>query len=434
MAKTGLLIAAPASGSGKTTLTLGLLAALKAKGVDVAAAKSGPDYLDPGFHQAACGRQSVNLDAWAMRARRLRQLAARQPGELLIVEGAMGLFDGAVDGGGSAADVAVALAIPVILVLDVSRQGQTAAAIAHGLAQFQKGLEIGGVILNRVGSARHGKLLDKAFADIGMPVLGHLPTQQEIALPSRHLGLIQAGEHLDLSEILGKLAELVGAHIDLDAVAKLAAPLAVAVSQTRRMEYFSAPGSHVALACDHAFGFTYPHMLDDWAAQGVKVSLFSPLADEAPDPACDAVFLPGGYPELFAARLAQAQQFHEGMQQAAKRGVAIYGECGGFMALGEGLVDAYGTKHRMLGLLPVVTSFAARRRQLGYRRLHRFDGSFWRAHEFHYATIQKQTGGQQLFEATASGETQSHPAGLVAGTISGSFMHLIDPEDDDDLN
>lgn len=425
----GLLIAAPASAQGKTTLTLGLLRALVRRGADVASAKSGPDYIDPAFHAAATGRPCVTLDPWAMAPAQLRARAAMQATELLVVEGAMGLYDGAATadpaGGGSTAALARALGIPVLLALDVARAGQSAAAIVHGLATFPGAPPIAGVVLNRVGSDRHEALVRRAVETI-CPVLGALPRRDDLALPSRHLGLVQADEHPALDAFLDRAADAVAEGCDLDAIASAAAPVAPAEALPARLPPL---GQTIAVARDAAFGFSYWHMLEDWRAQGAETVPFSPLADQPPDACADAVFLPGGYPELLAGRIAAASAFRAGMHAAAGRGATVYGECGGFMVLGDGLTDAEGARHAMLGLLRLETSVAGVSRVLGYRRLTPLAGpwhSLLAAHEFHYARTCRADGAPLFRMADAAG-TDLGPAGLADGRVFGSFAHVIEP-------
>ena len=430
----GLTIAAPCSGAGKTMLTLGLLRALRGRGVDVVSAKSGPDYIDPQFHVAASGGPCLTLDAWAMRPERLRALAAAHTGALLVIEGAMGLFDGAPDaespfGRGSTADLCAMLKTPVVLVLDVAGQAQSAAAIARGMAEFSDAVDIIGVILNRVGSPRHGAMVRIATEAGGLPVFGIVPSSPHLAAPSRHLGLVQAREHPRLEAFIEKAAELVREHVDLDAVVAAAAPLRAPRAETP-VAPLAPLGQRIAIARDDAFAFLYPHMLADWHRQGAGISFFSPLAGEAPDAAADAVFLPGGYPELHACRLAAAADFRAGVSAAAERGALVYGECGGFMTLGTELVDGDGTVHRMLGLLPLATSFARRRLHLGYRHLRPLAGAPWgrplAAHEFHYATTLRCGDAEPLFEVTDAVGLDLAPMGLRKGRVMGSFAHVID--------
>ncbi len=420
----GLILAAPASGSGKTVLTLALLRALSRRGVKVRGAKSGPDYIDPRFHEAACGQPSFNLDAWAMAPARIAALAGAAGEGLLLIEGAMGLFDGAPpDGRGAAADLARLLALPVVLIVDAAHMAQSVAPLVAGFARHDPAVQIAGVILNRTGSARHEDMLASALRPLAIPILGALPRDPALALPARHLGLVQAGEHGDLEAFLDAAAARVEAALDLDRLAALAAPLPEAPPAPR----IPPPAQRIAIARDAAFTFTYPHMLADWRAAGAEIAFFSPLADE-PAPDCGMIFLPGGYPELHAARLAAAGAFRRSMLKNATQGTLIYGECGGYMVLGEGLTDAEGTAHRMLGLLALETSWHQRRLHLGYRRLSAGAGPFaghWNGHEFHYATTLR-AAGEPLFAARNAEGTPLPPMGLRAGNVCGSFAHLID--------
>lgn len=418
----GLILSAPASGSGKTTLTLGLLRAFRDRGWPIRAAKSGPDYIDPRFHEAACGQPCPNLDGWAMSPVRIAALASGN-GPLLI-EGAMGLFDGAPpDGRGATADLARLLGLPVILVVDAARMAQSVAPLVQGFARHDPAVRIAGVILNRTGSPRHEAMLRRALAPTGLAVLGCLPRLPDLAQPSRHLGLVQAEERPDLDTFIARAAALMATHLDLDAIAALFAPLPPAARPAPRVP---PPAQRIAIARDRAFAFAYPHLLADWRAAGADLAFFSPLADD-PVPDCDLVILPGGYPELHAGPLAAAQTFMHSLRKAAHH-TDIYAECGGYMTLGETLTDADGRSHPMAGLLPLATSFAARRLHLGYRHVTATQGPFpgrWSAHEFHYATTLYAHGGP-LFTATDAEGTALPPMGLRLGHVSGSFAHLID--------
>ncbi|KQS72759.1 cobyrinic acid a,c-diamide synthase [Rhizobium sp. Leaf371] len=432
----GILIAAPSSGSGKTTITLGLLRALRRRGVAVSPGKAGPDYIDPAFHTAACGIACVNYDPWAMRSALLDAQAAqgRRNGRLLVIEAMMGLFDAAMDGTGAPADLAAALGLPVVLVVDCGRMAQSVAALVSGYARFRPDVRLAGVILNKVGSPKHEAMLRGALAGIDMPVLGTIGRDPALALPERHLGLVQAGEHGGLDRFIEHAADAVEAGCDLDALVALGAeahPARLVHGPVHGQIAAMDPlGARIAIARDVAFAFAYAHLLAGWHASGAHLSFFSPLADEAPAEECDAVYLPGGYPELHAGRLAAASTFRSGMQAAADRHARIFGECGGYMTLGEGMIDAAGTRHAMLGLLPLTTSFAERRRHLGYRRVRPLDETgFFRpmmAHEFHYATIVSEGDAAPLFAVEDAAGTSLGTAGLRVGSVSGSFMHLID--------
>ncbi len=418
----GLIIAAPASGSGKTTVTLGLLRALYRRGVAVSAAKSGPDYIDPRFHAAACKSDCVNLDAWAMPAERIQDLASGH--QALVIEGAMGLFDGAPPkGDGSVADLARSLQLPVVLVVDASHMAQSVAPAVSGFAGHDAGVDVVGVILNKVGSKRHETMLRNALRTIGIPVLGAVMRDLLLEMPSRHLGLVQAAEHPDLERFLDHAGHVVENAVDLAVLQDLMRPLPAAPETETKPPRRQGV---LAIAQDEAFNFIYPHQLTDWAAEGWDIQTFSPLADdEVPD--ADRVFLPGGYPELHAGKLAKAKTFLDSLRSVGET-ADIYGECGGYMVLGETLVDAEGVKHKMAGLLPLETSFAERKLHLGYRQLEAEHGPMtgqFRGHEFHYATTLA-AEGESLFQAKDAEGNELEPMGLRKGRICGSFAHVID--------
>jgi len=431
----GLMIAAPRSGSGKTTAALGLLRAFRRRGVDVVGLKSGPDYIDPAFHAAASGREGVNLDSWAMKPELLAALAARAAAksDLALCEASMGLFDGVpVERGrsGASADVAAALGMPVLLVLDVSGQAQSAAAVAKGCATYDDRLSIAGVIVNRVGSERHRRLVVEAIEAVGIPVLGALPRNDKVALPERHLGLVQAAETEALGARLETIADFVEAHVDCDRVLTSAGELDWR-SPARAPTALRPPGQRIALARDAAFSFIYPHLVQGWRAAGAEIVAFSPLADEPPPDNCDLCWLPGGYPELHAGRLAAAARFREGLRRFAETR-PVHGECGGYMALGESLVDASGAAHPMAGLLSVTTSFAKRRMTLGYREARIASncalgaaGTVLRGHEFHYATIVASGGDDPFAHVRDVYGSPQAPSGSRRGLVTGSFFHLI---------
>lgn len=434
MTARGLIIAATRSGSGKTTVTLALLAALARRGVKVRAAKAGPDYIDPAFHAAATGAAAVNLDSWAMPPPLLDALAARAADgtELLVIEGVMGLFDGVAGAPGrcgTTADLARHFGLPVLLVLDVHGQSQSAAAVVRGFAAHDPAVRIAGVILNRVGSKRHRALVADALAALDIPVLGALPRDQQLALPERHLGLVQAAEHADLAARLDHLAAIANTNFDLDRALALAAPLALATST--HVTALDPPGQRIALACDQAFSFIYPHVVEAWRRAGAEIFPFSPLADEAPAATCDACWLPGGYPELFAGALAAADRFRIGLARFAQTH-AVHGECGGYMVLGEGLEDSSGKRHAMVGLLGHATSFARRKLHLGYREARLLadgplgrSGRVIRGHEFHYASLIETGNDAPLVDLADAGPTSLGRAGGRRHNVSGTFFHAI---------
>ena len=438
-----LIIAAPRSGAGKTTVTLGLLRALRRRGVAAQPFKSGPDYIDPAFHEVAAGRPSYNLDSWAMGADLIATLAATasMDAEISVAEGVMGLFDGAAargqSGSGTTADLASLLGWPVVLVLDVTGQTETAAAVALGCARYRDDIDIAGVILNRVASARHLALIAPAFERIKLPVFGAVLRDERIALPERHLGLVQAREIAAIDQHLDRLADVVDAAVDVDAIRRSArsAKVLPATSDERSNEskhHLPLPGQRIALAQDRAFSFMYPHLLRQWRRAGAEIIPFSPLANEAPDDTADAVWLPGGYPELHAGTLASAHSFRAGLRTLAERSIPIHGECGGYMVLGRGLKDADGRRHEMTGLLGLETSFLERKLHLGYRRarLQRdcslgAEGTEVFGHEFHYASTVSVRGDLLVDCRDASGVSVPEQ-GARQGSITGTFFHVID--------
>ncbi|KQT99120.1 cobyrinic acid a,c-diamide synthase [Methylobacterium sp. Leaf469] len=431
----GLLVAAPRSSSGKTTVTLALMRALSRRGLAVRGAKCGPDYIDPAFHAAATGFPSFNLDSFAMPEPMLDAVAglAGTDADLVVAEGSMGLFDGIVAGAGRTganADIAARYGWPVLLVLDVSGAAQSAAAVALGCSLYDPRIRIAGVILNKVASPRHRRLVEAGLARVGLPVLGALMRDATLTLPERHLGLVQARETNDLDARLDRLADLAEAGLDLDAILAAAGG---AAPPPRAGALPNPPGQRIAVASDAAFSFLYPHMAAGWRAQGAELVPFSPLADEAPPASCDAAWLPGGYPELHAGQLAGALTFLGGLRDFAVQ-KPIHGECGGYMVLGESLEDADGVTHPMAGLLPVATSYRTRKLHLGYRVATLIaDGPLGAAgtrlvgHEFHYAS--ERTPAPEAEAALASvTDAEGVALGLAGhrhGRVTGSFFHLI---------
>lgn len=426
-----LMVAAPRSGSGKTTVTLALLNAFRRRGLSVRALKTGPDYIDPAFHQEATGLPCANLDSWAMQGEALDSRLARagEGVDLVIVESSMGLFDGLAlpDGQrGAASDIAARFGMPVLMVLDASGQGQSVGAVAQGLAEWDEAVSVGGVILNNIASDRHEKLCRAALRQ---NLLGVFRRDRAILLPERHLGLVQARERGDLADFFGSLADKAEAELDLDAIFALSRPISQGAIKGGCL--VPPPGQRIALADDAAFSFLYAHLAEEWREAGAEILPFSPLADEAPDDRAECCWLPGGYPELHAARLAAASHFKAGMHHFATTR-PVHGECGGFMVLGAGLEEASGARYEMLGLLSHETSFAKRKMALGYRQACLLQdsllgpkGTILRGHEFHYAWV-TEAGHDAAFARLQDGEGQDlGVAGAQRGTVSGSFFHVL---------
>lgn len=415
----GLIIAAPASGSG----------ALRRAGVAAQPYKCGPDYIDTAFHAAAAGRPGINLDTWAMRPQLISHLIHSQSdADVAICEGVMGLHDGAgVEGAGnngSTASLAAATGWPVVLVLDVAAQAETAAAVALGLKSYRDVVAFAGVVLNNVGGQAHADMIAGPMARIGLPVLGALARRADVGLPERHLGLVQAGETSALESRLDVCADMIEAGVDVEALVRAAEPAKIA--PVDRVSGIAPPGQRIALAKDAAFSFVYRHVVEGWREAGAEVVPFSPLADEGPGSDCDAVWLPGGYPELHAGALAGAHRFRAGMRAAAARSCAIHGECGGYMVLGAGLEDKQGTRHEMLGLLGTETSFARPKMHLGYRRARvHHSGAELVGHEFHFSSLLNNPDEPLADVSDAAGRPVAE-RGSRRGSVTGTFFHVID--------
>lgn len=430
---TGIIIAAPSSGSGKTIVTLSLLAALRQSGLKVSSAKVGPDFIDPCFHTESTGRPCLNLDQWAMRPQTIFDniTTLSKDSDMVVIEGVMGLFDGPETGKGSTADLAASLDLPVILVVNCSHQAQSIGALVKGFAELRNDINLAGVILNWVSSERHTRLLKQAVAEIGIKVVGAMPRVNDLQLPSRHLGLVQANEHPEIRSFIARAGEIANANIDLHSLIELARPLAAGTGAPGPA--LPPLGQNIAIARDEAFGFIYPHLVDAWRQAGANIRFFSPLADQGPPSDSDAVFLPGGYPELHAGKLATNTRFLTGLKSST---ALIYGECGGYMVLGDAIIDKSGQRHQMAGLLPVTTSFARRKLTLGYRTLHHNSNLPWpkllKAHEFHFSVVENDTENTKpkwadsLFDATDTNGKPLAEMGLRHGKVMGSYAHVID--------
>jgi len=427
------LIAAPSSGSGKTLLSLALTALARRRRQSIQLFKVGPDYLDPQLHSAASGQPCRNLDpllcgeAWVQHS--FQRHGSRS--QLALVEGVMGLFDGrGPSSEGSSAHVAALLQLPVVLVVEASRQAGSLAALVRGFRDHQPQLRFAGVVLNGVGSERHHALLQESLASIAMPLLGALPRHSSLELPSRHLGLLPAHELTDLEQRLGAWADLAEQHLDLGALwPLLAAPPAAADAPEPPAPAPAGPPVTLAIASDAAFHFRYPEASELLAQQGAELHSWSPLADEPLPPGCRGLVLPGGYPELHALQLGQSHRSLAELRRAHGAGLPIYAECGGLLLLGRSLHDPLGVPHAMAGLLP----FSAQRGELslGYRQatamadglLLRRGETVW-AHEFHRWQLQPDLGsGEHLWQVEGWG-VASGPEGWTAPNVHASWLHL----------
>ncbi|WP_305041344.1 cobyrinate a,c-diamide synthase [Geoalkalibacter sp.] len=426
-----VLVAAPASGSGKTTLTLALLAALRRRGLRVAPFKVGPDFIDPGHHAAACGRPSRNLDGWMCDETTVRDLFARgsRDADIAIIEGVMGLFDGASghDDQGSSAEIARWLGARVLLVIDARAQARSAAALAQGFTRFDPRLQFAGVICNRVGSPRHAAILRQAFASVAglPPLLGCLPRDAELSLPERHLGLVTAEDAAPGEDFHQRLADWLERHVDLDR-------LVPCVPSAPCVPYNCAPapranhGARIAVARDQAFCFYYPDNLELLEAAGAQLVFFSPLRDQRLPDNIDGLYLGGGYPELHAAQLAANTTLLAALRQAAERGLPIYAECGGLMLLGES-IDG----QAMAGVFPARATLLKRRKALGYREVTLTAdgllgpaGTRLRGHEFHYSEMAMPPEVARTYRLTRRDGELLPDEGYRRGNVLGSYVHL----------
>ena len=431
----GLVLAAPQSGSGKTVLSQALIRLLVQQGFDVLPAKVGPDYIDPQFLSLAAKQPCINLDPWAMRQQSREMLLelTRKSHSLLIIEGVMGLFDGAADGTGSTADLARELELPVILVVNAAKQSFSLAALVQGFCRFRPEITIAGVILNNVGSARHETMLRAALAQHCPEVIifGAIPRHEVFILPERHLGLVQAAELHDHEGKQNIMAEKLSEYLDIQALIAASRPVAEHPTHNGLLPLAV---QRLAVAKDHAFSFLYSGQIQAWRQQGHEISLFSPLNDEAPDPSAEAIFLCGGYPELCAKQISCAENFRAALHKAAQSNIPIHGECGGYMVLGQYLIDQGGTRHEMLGLLPVGFRLLHQKRALGYRQATLMDdhlfgvkGTRYKGHEFHYGTPEAcAENTQPLFNTFDACGNSCAETGMRRRSVSGSFVHIID--------
>lgn len=422
-----MLLAGTHSGCGKTTVTLGLMAALAKRGLAVQPFKAGPDFIDPTLHRLVTGRISHNLDSWICGDAFVRECFARHGAvaDVSVVEGVMGLFDG---GEGSAAHLAKVLGLPVILVIDARSMAESAAALVKGFESLDPAVRVVGVILNRVGSARHLELLANAIsAHCRAEVVGSLPRETAFVIPERHLGLHMGDEAPISSEAIDHLAETVARHVDLDRVLALAATAEPQPATTTRQESSSA-SVRIGIARDGAFCFYYEENLALLAAAGAELVAFSPLADAALPEEIQGIYLGGGYPELHAEQLAANTPMFQAIRAWSAAGRPLYAECGGFMYLSQGIHGMNGRFHPMAAVYPVQARMQQGRASLGYREATLTNETLWgatgtvvRGHEFHYSTIDPMPPAVARCYRLADGREEGY---LVNGQTLGGYLHL----------
>jgi cobyrinic acid a,c-diamide synthase len=439
----GLVIAGTQSGSGKTTLTLGLLAALVRRGLRVVSFKVGPDFIDPGHHTRITGRPARNLDGWMLDCATNRRcfLQGVQGADVAVVEGVMGLYDG-YDGrseAGSTAQMAKWLGLPVVLAVDARSMARSAAALVQGFQNFDPQVTFAGVLFNRIGSPGHLDYLRQALENVpGMPCLGGIPRESAITIPERHLGLVTQEEHgLDGAQV-ARLAALIEDSLDIDAL--LAAlpsltPQSATGSEPDDASGLAPKGARIGVDRDAAFCFYYQDNLDLLEAAGAQLVFFSPLSDLQLPAGLDGLYLGGGYPELHARRLAANDGLCYEIQAMSRRGIPIYGECGGFMYLCRELVDQQGDTWPMTGCFPFATRMLARRKALGYREVRLSEpcllgraGARLRGHEFHYSQLEQghplPSEIQCVYRIAPRGGAGEVPEGYQRDQTLGSYLHL----------
>jgi cobyrinic acid a,c-diamide synthase len=431
-ASKGFVVAGIASGVGKTTVVLALTAAYRRRGVVVQPFKCGPDFIDGGHHTRASGRASRNLDGWMLSAERNREIFARgsEKADLSIVEGVMGLFDG-VDGRsntGSTAEIAQWLGLPVILVVDASAIARSAAALVHGFSTFDPTLKLAGVVFNRVAGPSHYQLLQDALASgARVPSFGYLQRRKDIEIPERHLGLVTAEEDVVPASIFALLADLAEETIDLNDLFEAAAPASGQADDVR-------PGSRatvrIGVARDRAFSFYYQDNLDALRRAGAEIVEFSPLDDAKLPEAVAALYLGGGYPEVFAKELAANRSMIEDVRGAAEQGLPIYAECGGLMYLAREIITGTGSVP-MAAVLPLSVEMTEKLVNFGYTDVSFISdcllgaaGTQARGHSFHCSRIRDAGNLGNVYRAKRARSKQEEPEGFRVKNVLASYIHL----------
>ena len=440
-----LVIAGVRSGVGKTTIATGIMGALTRRGLAVQPFKAGPDYIDPSYHALACGVPSRNLDTWMLPHPTVLELfrrASRQ-GQLSVVEGVMGVFDGHsnLSEEGSTSQLAKLLQAPVILVADASKVARSVAAEVLGYQQFDPDLNIAGVVLNGVGGPRHLDFCKPQIeATTGLPVLGYLPRREELVQPERHLGLIPTVEGTVAREWYDCLIRQVEETFDLDRIVAIAQGAGGAEPgdeasphELSRQDSFpqerQPKRAVIALAQDQAFSFYYQDSLDLLEAWGAELAPFSPLEDRRLPEGAGGVYLGGGFPEMFGEELAANSSMLESIREAARRGLPVYAECGGLMYLGQSLTDLEGNEHAMAGVIPAVSRMSEKRLTLGYREVEAVadgpllqKGQRVRGHEFHWSTLDPLPSPEQsIYRVVDQG---NRAEGFQVGSVWASYIHV----------
>lgn len=432
-----ILIAGTHSGAGKTTLATALMSCLTKRGSRVQPYKVGPDYIDPGYHNAATGQVSRNLDCWMMGEDPLREAFIRsaQDADFSLIEGVMGLYDGlGPTAFGSTAQVAKMLDTPVLLVLDVRSMARSAAAVVLGYQRMDPGVKISGVILNRVGSQRHYRLVKEAVEEIcRVPVVGCLPRQAGLELPERHLGLLPTAEKDGLSEHIEKMAKAVEEGVDLAQVMALAESAGACPVPSRAVFPVEKLPHRVKIGVvrDKAFNFYYQDGLDLLGALGAELVKCSPFGGEGLPGGLHGLYIGGGFPEMFLEELSECRTFISDLRAAARSGMPVYAECGGLMFLASSIVDFEGREFPTAGLVSGRCRMGKKRAALGYVTATSLgesvllrQGESLRGHEFHYSTLELDYSWARAYRLTSWGEDRAREDGVLKGNILASYLHL----------
>ena len=430
----GFVVAGPASGVGKTTVTLALMAEFRRRGMHVQPFKCGPDFIDAGHHTRVCGRSARNLDGWMLSRDQNRDIFQRSAAgaDVSIVEGVMGLFDGASgkSEAGSTAEMAKLLGLPVALVVDASSVARSVAALVHGFETFDPELKILGVIFNKVAGPTHYAMLRDAVesACAALP-LGYLPRDERIQIPERYLGLFTAGEDLLPDRSLAVLADIAEEHLDLQKL--LEASATFAASRTAGPSAPQGSRLRIGVARDRAFCFYYEDNLDALRAAGAEIVEFSPVQDAALPPRLDALYFGGGYPELFAAQLSSNLEMMAAVKQFADEEGAIYAECGGLMYLANKIVTRDGTAFPMTGILPLSVQMTDRLVNFGYAEVCLTKDCLWgsagtlaRGHSFHCSTIIEPGPMDQSYNVSYTLARREEAEGFQIKNVLASYIHL----------
>lgn len=431
-----IVLAGTHSGVGKTTITLGLLAALRRRNLAVQPFKVGPDYIDPGLHQVAAGRVSHNLDSWLGTPAAVQQLFLRhaQACDISLVEGVMGLFDGAKGQGevGSTAQVAKLLQAPVVLIFSAKGLARSAAALVYGYQTFDPAVRIGGVIANGISSERHREFIRQTVEEeVGLPLLGAIQKNKAIVMPERQLGLLPATENKALKQILHQLASVIEEQVDLDKFLKLAQTAPEIDHGLEAPVKRDFTGVRLAVAKDEAFHFYYQDSLDYLTELGVTLHYFSPLRDGGLPTDCHGIYIGGGFPEEFLPTLAANETLKESIQLAYQRGIPIYAECGGLMYLCRSIRSLAGTEYAGVGLVPGMVQMGNRLAALGYVRatiqqacLLGEAGEELKGHEFHWSSISGLPEETALYHLIGGRGASGRPEGYVKDNLAASYVHI----------